>query len=118
MQKRERPAQRAFLAIATLVSHIILKGKVFTSSFFRYEPSPWSKNSKPKGVSSLFHSNPYNYVTVVMHFDIKLSSCKNNFTPLAMIKTMKGQWKFHGWEASVEMIIKQEQQEQEMTLAL
>merc|ERR1711994_1041799 len=28
---------------------LLLKGKVITSSFFRYVPSPWSKSQKRKG---------------------------------------------------------------------
>ena len=69
-------------------------------SFFRHEPAPWGKSSKRKGISSLFHSNLFN--VIVMPFDIKLPSCKNNFTPLAIncIKIKKSPWKFHGWEAS------------------
>lgn len=74
--------------------------KEIVSSFFRYEPSPWGRSSKRKGISSLFNSNPFNYV-IVMPFDVKLSGFRNNFPPLAIIKTMKSQWKFHPWEASI-----------------
>ena len=36
-----------------------------------------------------------------MPFDVKMSGFRNNFPPLAIIKTMKSQWKFHPWEASI-----------------
>ena len=86
MHKQEQPAQRASLAISSLVSSITTtKGQGFYIELFGYVPFPWNRNPKCKQMSSLFSINPFN---CVMQFDLKLSSCK------------KGPWKFHGCEVS------------------
>ena len=75
MHKRERLAQRASPAIATLMSPIsTTKQQGF---YVRYEPSPWGRSSKRKGISSLFHFQCHGHAI-------------SHITPLAISKTMKG----------------------------
>ena len=60
-------------------------------------PSPWIRSPEQKGIIK-----PYStaiLLNCVVPFDIKLSSGKK-ITPLTIVKTIKGSWKFHGWEAS------------------
>ena len=92
MHKRERLAQRASPAIATLITPTIAtKRQGFYVELFLDMSLPlggnWGRSSNRKGVSSLFQSNLFN--VIVMPFHIKLSSCKNDFTPLAIKQLLK-----------------------------